>query len=35
MFLVKEAIDRVVKSPEIKSTEMLITAVAGLFFNLI
>lgn len=35
MWLVKEAVDRVIEAPPIKAKEMLITAVAGLFFNLI
>ena len=35
MILLKEAIDRVVNPPELESNVMLITAVCGLFFNLI
>lgn len=35
MWLLKEAIGRAIAQPEIQSQEMLITAVAGLFFNLI
>jgi Co/Zn/Cd efflux system component len=35
MYLLKEAIARAIHLPEIESETMLITAVAGLFFNLI
>lgn len=35
MYLLKEAVDRVLKPPELESNIMLITAVCGLFFNLI